>query len=149
MANEPKVTMPPIIDSIPNLRDAGGYATGDGRRVRTGLLYRSEQLSHVTEADMPAFAALGIKKVYDLRTLDERTAEPDRVPPGAQGVVVDVLADEKQAAPAELLHLLADPNAANAQLGGGKIVAMFAKAYVDLIILPSARQGFAHLFTEL
>lgn len=138
-----------MIASIPNLREAGGQTTRDGRRVRTGLLYRSEQLSSVTDADTPAFAALGIKKIYDLRTMDERAAQPDRVPPGAQDVVVDVLADEEQSGPAELLHLLADPQTANAQLGDGKIVAMFVKAYVDLINLPSARQGFGRLFTEL
>ena len=30
------------IRSVPNLRDVGGYATADGRVVRTGLVYRSD-----------------------------------------------------------------------------------------------------------
>ena len=58
----------PMFASAPNLRDAGGHATPNGGRVRTGLLYRSEQLSRVTDDEMGPLAALGLKKIYDLRT---------------------------------------------------------------------------------
>lgn len=139
----------PLIASAPNLRDAGGHPTGDGKRIRTGILYRSEQLGHVSDADLPAFTALGLRKIYDLRTAAERSALPDRVPQGAQDVVVDVLADENQAGPAELLHLLGDPQAANAKLGGGKATALFAHGYVAFVSLPSARTGFGLMFREL
>lgn len=138
-----------MIASIPNLRDVGGHATRTGGRVRQGLLYRSEQLGHVASADMPEFAALGLKKIYDLRTEAERDALPDVVPPGAEGEVEDVLADAKGAAPAQLLALLADPPKANTMLGGGKIVQLFEKSYREFISLPSARQGFADMFGEL
>lgn len=144
-------TMPqqPTVPSIPNLRDLGGFATSDGGRIRRGLIFRSEQLGHITDAEMPAFAALGLKKIYDLRTADERAALADRVPPGAQDVVVDVLADTAQAGPAQLLHLLADPQQANTQLGGGKIVQIFVASYRQFISLPSARNGYAQMFSEL
>ena len=139
----------PDIPSIPNLRDLGGHMTSDGRRVRSGLIYRSEQLSGVTAADMPAFEGLRLNKIYDLRTADERAMQPDRVPVGAEDVIEDVLADEKGAAPAQLLNLLGDPAAANATLGDGKAARMFAKGYADVVSLPSARQGFADMFSEL
>jgi protein-tyrosine phosphatase len=145
----PESNLQMIIHSAPNLRDAGGYITHSGDRMRTGLLYRSEQLSRITDADLLALEKLGLKKIYDLRTQDERAEQPDRVPAGAQDVVVDVLADEKQAAPAELLHLLSNPQEANARLGGGKAVAMFTKGYIDIVSLPSARAGFAKMFTDL
>lgn len=137
------------IPSVPNLRDVGGHATRDGARVRSGLLYRSEQLGHVSDAGMAALAALGLKKIYDLRTADERAALPDMVPPGAQDVVVDVLAGEQQAAPAQLLNLLHNPQQANAELGGGKVVAMFEQAYQDFVSLPTALAGFGRMFREL
>lgn len=137
------------IPGAPNLRDAGGHATRDGGRVRTGLLYRSDQLGRIGDADMPALQALGLKRIYDLRTEDERAAQPDRVPAGATGVVVDVLADKKQAGPAELLHLLAEPQAANAKLGGGKAAALFTQGYIAFVSLPSARAGFGQMFREL
>ena len=56
------------IASVPNLRDLGGWPTRTGGRVRWGLVYRSTALSHLAEEDMAAFAALGIRSVYDLRT---------------------------------------------------------------------------------
>ncbi|MFN8377234.1 MAG: tyrosine-protein phosphatase [Anaerolineae bacterium] len=142
-------TPPPLIPSVPNLRDAGGHTTRNGARIRSGILYRSEQLSHVSDADSAQLAGLGLKKIYDLRTAAERSAQPDRAPDGAQEVIVDVLADESQAGPAELLHLLADPQAANEKLGGGKAAALFAHGYAAFVSLPSAREGFGQLFREL
>lgn len=142
-------TQKPVLPSVPNLRDLGGHVAQDGRRVRDGLIYRSEQLSRVTDADMPALEMLGLKKIYDLRTTDERTAQPDRVPAGAEYVVEDVLADETGAAPAQLLQLLADPAKANASLGGGNAAQMFIKGYVDIVSLPSALRSYARMFSEL
>lgn len=139
----------PLVGSAPNLRDAGGQATRDGRRIRTGILYRSEQLGRITGADKIPLASLGLRKIYDLRTVAERAALPDFMPNGAQGVVLDVLADESQAGPAELLHLLSDPQAANAKLGDGKAAALFAASYAAFVTLPSARTGFGQLFREL
>jgi len=138
-----------MISSIPNLRDAGGLVTSSGARIRTGMLYRSEQLGRIAEADKAPLAALGLKKVYDLRTAAERSALPDYVPSGATGVVVDVLADESQAGPAELLHLLGDPAAANEKLGQGKAAAIFSRSYTAFVSLPSAREGFGRMFRDL
>ena len=149
MANTTTEHKQSIITSIPNLRDAGGYATHDSGRVRSGLLYRSEQLSKITDADMLVLEKLGLKKIYDLRTVDERAMQSDRVPVSTEYVVVDVLADDKGSAPAELLHLLSNPQEANAKLGGGKAVALFTHAYAAFVSLPSAKTGFAQMFREL
>ena len=139
----------PMFASAPNLRDAGGHATPNGGRVRTGLLYRSEQLSRIINDETGPLAALGLKKIYDLRTAAERSAQPDRVPGGATAVIVDVLADEAQAGPAQLFQLLTNPAAANEKLGGGQAAAMFSKGYVAFVSLPSAREGFGRMFREL
>ncbi len=143
------IVQQPNIRFIPNLRDLGGHVAQDGKRVRSGLLYRSEQLGRITDAEMPAFARLGLKKIYDLRTADERAELADRVPDGVVDVVVDVLADQAGAGPAQLLHLLDNPQQANAQLGGGKIAQQFTDSYRQLITLPSARAGFSRMFTEM
>ncbi len=42
IAEDPRPAPP--LPALPNLRDAGGLPTGDGGRVRSGLLYRSGQL---------------------------------------------------------------------------------------------------------
>ncbi|WP_229399446.1 tyrosine-protein phosphatase [Micromonospora okii] len=62
-----------------NFRDVGGLTGHDGRRVRTGRLYRSDSLHRITEADEAAFTALGIRTVIDLRRPSE-VARDGRVP---------------------------------------------------------------------
>jgi protein-tyrosine phosphatase len=135
--------------SVPNLRDLGGWPTRDGGRVRAGLLYRSTELDKLAGADMAAFAALGIRSVYDLRTEAERTLQPDRLPPDTEYVVVDVLKDSADAAPAQLFKVLADPKAAEEMLGGGKGLALFESAYRETFGLASARAAYRRLFSDL
>jgi protein-tyrosine phosphatase len=137
------------IASVPNLRDLGGWPTRDGGYVRAGLLYRSTELDKVAGADMAAFAGLGIRSVYDLRTEAERTAQPDRLPPGTEYVVVDVLKDSVNAAPAQLFKVLSDPKAAEEMLGGGKGLALFESGYREIFSLPSARAAYHRLFSDL
>jgi protein-tyrosine phosphatase len=135
--------------SVPNLRDVGGYMTANGTVVRTGLVYRSDQLNPVSPDDLAALADLGLATVFDLRTVDERTARPDQLPPGVRDVWLNVLADEAQSAPAQLLRLMANPTQANAALGGGQVETMFAAAYRDFVSLPSAQAAYGQLFAAL
>ncbi|MFT4283947.1 MAG: tyrosine-protein phosphatase, partial [Protaetiibacter sp.] len=92
---------PIALATLPNLRDAGGWPTSDGRRVRTGVLFRSTALDRLDGADADAVAALGIRCVVDFRTETERINQPDRTPTGARELVEDVLADSQVAAPAQ------------------------------------------------
>jgi protein-tyrosine phosphatase len=80
-----------------NLRDLGGYRTADGRRVRWGLVYRSDQLAQLTDEDYQQLARFGIATVCDFRRDDERDRAPTkwrgdlppeilvRVPPASGG----------------------------------------------------------------
>lgn len=61
-----------------NLRDFGGYPTGDGRAVKRGMLYRSGTMTLLTEADEDHLRALGIRSICDFRRSNERNAEPTR-----------------------------------------------------------------------
>lgn len=54
-----------------NFRDLGGYSTVDGRRIRQGVLYRSDSLHRLTDADVRAFHDLGLRTVIDLRSAAE------------------------------------------------------------------------------
>src|SRR5262245_36041703 len=137
------------IATAPNLRDLGGWRTGDGAVVRHGVVYRSAELAKLHGDDLVAFAALGIRTVYDLRTSAERAIQPDHLPAGVQLTVLDVLADETGAAPAQLAEALRDPQTAAAALGDGKARALFVGAYRDLVTLPSAVDAYRRLFTEL
>jgi protein-tyrosine phosphatase len=60
-----------VLDGPVNFRDIGGYATTSGRRVKWGLVYRSDSLHHLTEADGPRLAKIGIRTALDFRAHDE------------------------------------------------------------------------------
>jgi len=66
------------LEGAPNFRDIGGYATRNGRHVRWGEVYRSNELSKLTAADAEKVAALDLAAVIDLRTVDERQHAPSR-----------------------------------------------------------------------
>ncbi|MGB8328789.1 MAG: tyrosine-protein phosphatase [Polyangiales bacterium] len=79
----------------PNFRDLGGYAAVDGRRVRWGLVYRSGELSQLSEDDVGKLGALGIKSVVDLRSPEEVSARGQgRLPPGARLVPLPIASSD-------------------------------------------------------
>lgn len=137
------------IESVPNLRDLGGYKTSDGATVAGKLVYRSNQLHDIPEEDMEKLASLNLKVDFDLRTAEERNANPDELPPGVKYVWLNVLADSDQAESAKMENLMKDPKAANAALGGGKAEAQFKALYRQIITLSSAKKSYRKLFLAL
>ena len=138
-----------MIASLPNLRDIGGHATRDGGRIRTGLAYRSTDLSRLDGGDTVALARLGIRTVYDLRTAGEREAGPDRLPPGAAYVVADVIRDSPSLRPADFADVFESPERAEEALGGGRAAAFFVDRYREFVHLESARAAYHRLFADL
>jgi len=132
-----------VLATLPNLRDAGGWPTRDGRRVRTGVLFRSTALDRLDEADADAVVALGIRSVVDFRTLLERENQPDRVLEGVRSLIEDVLEDSSVAAPAQMQAFFREPARALEFLESGRGDAAMRSAYREFITLPSARRGLA------
>ena len=59
------------IEGIHNLRDIGGQPISYGISVRRKLVYRSGYLDDLTEEGRLRIQQLGIKKIFDLRSLLE------------------------------------------------------------------------------
>ena len=78
------------LDGAPNFRDLGGYETVDGRRVKWGQFYRSDDLAALTDADLEKVAGLGLQLVCDFRSESEKEAEPDRLPATSPPEVADL-----------------------------------------------------------
>ena len=68
------------LEGATNFRDLGGYRAVDGRTIRWGMLYRSNALSQLTEADVERLGHLDIRLVCDLRAPDEQVEAPSRLP---------------------------------------------------------------------
>jgi protein-tyrosine phosphatase len=65
-----------------NFRDLGGYPTVDGRRVKWGLVFRSDNLGRLTDRDVTYVQKMGIQLVCDFRTPAEVQKLPDLFPQG-------------------------------------------------------------------
>ncbi len=63
-----------------NMRDLGGYIGQNGKTVAYKKLFRSGELSSLTNTDQNTLTRLGLQQVFDLRSDAEREAEPDRLP---------------------------------------------------------------------
>jgi protein-tyrosine phosphatase len=139
------------IASLPNLRDVGGHATGDGRTVCGGLLYRSGQLYGIPPTDMERLAKLGLTCDYDLRLDAERASRPDQVPAGAQLVALDVLADADETSLRRIDEILRNPRRITATPGGNTAdaAAAIVLIYREFVTLPSAKKAYGGLFTRL
>jgi protein-tyrosine phosphatase len=64
------------IEGARNLRDAGGYSVGNGRRVKLRRLFRSGHPAGIEPAARTAFRSLGLASILDLRTNEERARQP-------------------------------------------------------------------------
>lgn len=102
------------LDGTYNFRDCGGYETIEGRRVKWGLLYRSDQLSNISERDITFLKNMGLKTIVDYRSKSEASAAPN-----------------KEISDANTYSL--DPNAKTAQLAAGSIDDDVNKSILDLL----------------
>ncbi|MDH4618984.1 tyrosine-protein phosphatase [Brevibacillus sp. AY1] len=55
-------------EKLANFRDIGGLQTVDGRVMKAGLLYRSDDISKMSQKDTEKLSTYNIKVVCDLRT---------------------------------------------------------------------------------
>ncbi len=79
-----------VLEGASNFRDLGGYETSDGRHVRWGKFYRSDDLGSLTDADVEKISALGLELVCDFRSEQEKQEEPDRLPKQNPPAVADL-----------------------------------------------------------
>ena len=78
-------------EKVPNLRDLGGMEGADGKQIRSGLLFRSEQLYHASEKDVAFLEALPLKKIMDFRNPKEAAEKPDPCLKGCTNVPLSII----------------------------------------------------------
>ena len=145
---EPTLDRRVVLSTAPNMRDLGGLPVAGGV-FASGQVFRSASLAELSDADRRAISDLGVGTVYDLRTEDERAAEPDRLPESTRLVHLDVLADGKLSVAAVIGKLRGAPGAVNELLGDGAVQQMLTESYRDFIRLLSALAAYRDLFLGL
>jgi len=65
---------------VVNFRDIGGLTTTEGKTVKWGKIFRSDNLSTLKNKEFKKFNALNIQTVYDLRTPSEIAPKKDNLP---------------------------------------------------------------------
>ncbi len=134
-----------LLKTAPNFRDIGGLPTRDGRRIRSGLIYRSDALDALDADDLARLASLSPKVCCDLRSDGERRQRPHRWPAGLEPRVLNLsVATDIRVLMPELVRELRD----NATAEGA--TALMRHLYRDLptVCAPVLRQVFRLLLDE-
>ena len=81
------------MDGAHNTRELGGYKTTDGKSIKWGMLYRSDKLSDISDTDQAYLQDLGIKKIIDFRSKEEKEEDPDIIPKGIDYIEMPISVD--------------------------------------------------------
>lgn len=81
------------MDGAHNTRELGGYKTADGLSVKWGMLFRSDKLSDISKTDQAYLQNLGIKKIIDFRSKEEKAEDPDIIPKGISYIEMPISVD--------------------------------------------------------
>ncbi len=136
MRAQPSAELP--LEGAVNFRDLGGYRTRDARTVKAGKLYRSGELTRLTDADLHYLLnTLHVKYVCDLRNPEEVAEAAHRFPSGSLGYInlpilrASASSDERQVGKALFSGDIA------------KIDAAFGQTYIGMVDNSAAAFGQA------
>jgi protein-tyrosine phosphatase len=78
-----------------NFRDLGGLRTTDGRTVKWGRIFRSDNLAKLGAKEFGKFNDLHIQSVYDMRTNQEIEGREDQLPSNVKYIHAPVVKDNE------------------------------------------------------
>jgi protein-tyrosine phosphatase len=82
-----------MLEGALNFRDVGGRLSGSGRKVRQHLVFRSNNLAHLTLADLDKVHLLAPQTVVDLRGTNELQMFPSRWPAALETKWINISID--------------------------------------------------------
>lgn len=127
-----------------NFRDVGGYKTKDGKRVVWGKVFRSADVSRLTEQDLTVLEQKHIHTVIDFRGVKEAAAAPDHLLPKTDYLLCPAGSDSLPG-PAQMNEIIKNGNFlekfyGNTQYLGDRYKPLFQK----LLVLPANESIMYH-----
>lgn len=116
------------LEGVSNFRDLGGYKTKDGRRVKKGLLFRSADLTNMTDKDKAVLQSLKIKYFFDFRDVQEANIRPD---PMIEGIKYERVAANNYVQEAPTNYTIEDVAHTYKEFNGDTLKKMYASMTVQ------------------
>jgi protein-tyrosine phosphatase len=138
-----------VLEGVRNFRDIGGHRTVDGRRVRTGEIFRAAHFAEATDADLKVLEALGIRVVIDFRGPAEIEAEgADRLWDGARLVSIP-MHDPARGNDIRTLLYSSPPEVVAEVYGEGRSAEAMAKGSVFFVTDAERVEQFGTMFRTI
>lgn len=139
------------VEGLKNARQLGGYIGVDGRRVRDGLLIRTEGLDKLSEEAANALAEkYSVSYVVDFRMGYERALAADQTIPGAENEWISVyemdMTDPENVA---LMKRISQLDSALQKSVEYAKTGKLASLYTDILLSERGQQGYARFFDIL
>ncbi|WP_327144516.1 tyrosine-protein phosphatase [Nocardia sp. NBC_01327] len=123
----------------PNARDIGGVTAQNGT-IKSGLVYRTDALNNLTDADQQTLTAAGVTEIIDFRSPTERAASPDKVPASIKTVQLPIYDPSNDFYVFFGKLVQGGPAAQQAALGDGK-GAQYMRDYYSWVVNDPTSQG--------
>lgn len=68
-----------LLEGAYNVRDIGGYPTGDGHKTRPGVFIRADNMASLTQNDTTILQGMGVTLAVDMRSPLEIRAQPSKL----------------------------------------------------------------------
>ena len=81
-----------FLEGAPNFRDLGGYVAGN-RQTVWRKLFRSQELSQLTDTDLAILREIGVKTIVDFRADNEVHTAESRLPEGVKIIRIPIAVD--------------------------------------------------------
>lgn len=132
-------------EEVLNFREMGGLPGADGKRIRSGQLYRSGHWSQATDADVEALAGFGLASIVDFRAAIDRQGDggPNRLPEGPEYLQMEMTDSSGRGHEIRAALFGGDQAEIEARFGGGRAEAFARDGVIEMALDAEKREVFA------